>query len=200
MTGLRPGITVCIPTIPPRSMLLNRAVRSVMSQTVADTVPVMSSLSLDAERRGAAATRQAALDGAQTEWTAFLDDDDEFLPGHLDMCLVHAETTGADYVYPWYHVIGGTDPRPEVFGQPWDPEHPVQTTITVLVRTELAQAVGFRTVAPETLTSPDRLYAGEDWDFTQRCLAAGARISHLPARTWNWYHHGQNTSGLPHRW
>jgi glycosyltransferase involved in cell wall biosynthesis len=147
-------------------------------------------------------TRQRGLDTVETEWVAFLDDDDEFLPEHLELLMNAALEQDADYVYSWYHVIGGTDPRPEVFGRPWDPENPVQTTITTLVRTTTAQAAGFLVDPEETddLTSPDRHYAGEDWRFTQRVNDAGAHIYHLPMKTWNWYHHSGNTSGLPNRW
>lgn len=153
----------------------------------------------DAGREGAAVTRQRALEQVTTEWVAFLDDDDEFKPGHLSCLAAAAQETGADYVYSWYDCIGGIDPRPDVFGQPFDPCNPVQTTITTLVRTELAQEAGFLTPG-DNLKSPDRLYAGEDWAFTQRCNELGGYIYHTPFKTWKWWHWGGNTSGMPDRW
>lgn len=188
-------ITVVIPTIPPRSHFLLRAMASVAIQSLS---PAAVSVAVDLRREGAARTRQRALDAVRTPWVAFLDDDDEFKPEHLEKLAGWAAETAADYVYSWYDVIGGTDPRPESFGRLFDPAKPIQTTITTLVRTELAQAVGFRTVG--NLESPDRMYAGEDWGFTRGCLERGAKISHLPERTWLWHHHGANTSGLPNRW
>ncbi len=44
-----------------------------------------------------------------TEWVAFLDDDDYFYPQHLEALANAAQDTGADMVYPWYDVDGGTD-------------------------------------------------------------------------------------------
>jgi hypothetical protein len=192
-------ISVVIPSIAPRARLLQRAISSVSKQTRAiDHI----SVAFDTQRDGAAVTRQHALNSVLSDWVAFLDDDDEFLPHHIEFLMNHASDTGADYVFSWYHVIGGSDPRPTEFGLPWDPQNPRQTTITCLVRTELAQACGFLPDPGQTddLRSPDRLYAGEDWRFTERVWKSGATISHLPERTWNWYHHGSNTSGLPTRW
>jgi glycosyltransferase involved in cell wall biosynthesis len=156
----------------------------------------------DKHKEGAAATRQRGLDDVDTEWTAFLDDDDEFRPQHVRDLRNFAYDTSADMVFSWYDVVGGTDPRPEEFGLPWDPNQPRQTTITTLVRTRIAREVGGFTdpVEDAHLDSPDRHYAGEDWRFTKRLNDAGAVIAHLPERTWLWHHHAHNTSGLPSRW
>ena len=191
-----PDVTVVIPTIPPRSAYLARAISSVSRQSLPVAQIIIPQ---DTARAGAAKNRQAGLEAVRTPWVAFLDDDDEFYPNHLELLTRHAADTDADYVFSWYEVVGGTDPRPDEFGLPWDPEAPRQTTITTLVRTELAQAVGF-VWEDDDLASPDRHYAGEDWFFTQGCAAQGATISHLPEKTWFWHHHGGNTSGLPNRW
>ncbi len=190
-------ITVAIPTIPPRYGLLARAIRSIGVQTrPANAI----SVSVDTERQGAAVVRQRALDAVQTPWTAFLDDDDEFLPFHLEQLLFHAEATGSDYVYSWFHVAGGGDPFPPYhFTNEFDPANPIQTTITVLVRTELAKEVGFTQLDEERL-APDGQRWGEDYSFTLGCLKAGGKISHLVNRTWIWHHDSQNTSGRPDRW
>jgi len=188
-------ITVVIPSIPTRTHLLERALASVEAQTwqFQDVI-----VEFDYDRLGAAVTRQRGLEKVETPWVAFLDDDDEFKPQHLEMLSVAARAADADFVYSWYDVVGGTDPRPEVFGKVWDPNHPVQTTITTLVRTDLARDVGgFVDEDDGNLLSPDRHYAGEDWRFTKRVNDAGAKIHHLPQRTWRWHHHGHNTSGLP---
>jgi hypothetical protein len=132
---------------------------------------------------------------------AFLDDDDEMMTHHLQALATAAACESADFVFSWYEVIGGTDPRPEEFQIPWDPESPRQTTITTLVRTDLARSVGGFSDPDDTdLSSPDRHYAGEDWWFTRRCNDAGAVIVHHPEITWRWHHHSSNTSGLPSRW
>lgn len=164
--------------------MLARAVASVERQTV----PVQHVLARDVHRMGAAVTRAHGLALVETEWAAFLDSDDELDADHVEQLLRCAEEKGADYVYPWFRVKGGADPFPMFFGKPWDNAHPHSTTITILVRTELAKAVGFPNLP------------GEDMHFTRGCVAAGARIVHHPARTWTWWHHGAgNTSGRPNR-
>jgi glycosyltransferase involved in cell wall biosynthesis len=179
-----PVVTVVVPYHPARvkNGMLKRAVDSVNRQTIPHRLITVE----DTQREGAAATRQRGLDQVTTEWTAFLDSDDELDPTHLQQLLRCAEQTGADYVYPWFRVIGGRDPFPMFFGKPWDDAHPHSTTITILVRTELAKQVGFTG-------------AGEDFRFTKGCVKAGAKIVHLPQRTWTWVHGGHNSSGLPTR-
>lgn len=195
-------VTVAIPSIPPRKRLLHRALDSVLLQTRAvDAI----SVAVDNDRRGAGVTRQRALVAVDTDWVAFLDDDDEFLPYHLEKLLHHQAETGADYVYSWYKVaVNGRiiedDPvfPPGHYLNPWDDANPRQTTITTLVRTELALAVGF--VPPPDGKTIDGQAWGEDWQFTLGCLAAGAKISHLVEKTWLWHHDSGNTSGRPDRW
>lgn len=195
-------ITVVIPSIPPRVELLNRALASVENQKLRPDRVVVE---VDVDRSGAAVTRQRGLERVETPWVAFLDDDDEFLPEHLEACFVFALENDADYVYPWYTVITrqgktGHDPMPAFFGKPWDNDQPHQTTITTLVRTELAQSVGFQDSPGLDPNGGKVIVGGEDYRFTLGCMFAGAKIMHLPQRTWLWHHHGKNTSGLADRW
>jgi len=185
-----PQVTVVVPYHAARATngMLQRAVTSVNAQTLPHQLLTVE----DTQRQGAAATRQRGLDQVTTEWTAFIDSDDELDPTHLAQLLACAEETGADYVYPWFRVVGGTDPFPMFFGRPWDNAHPHSTTITILVRTELAQAIGF-------VPKPAAQVSGEDYLFTLRCVTAGAKIVHLPRRSWTWHHHGKNSAGLPGR-
>jgi len=194
---MRPGVTVVMPTIPPRAAMRDRALQSVRGQT---RLPEAVVVEVDDAREGAAATRQRGLEAVETEWVAFLDDDDEFLPHHLESLHAAATALRADYAYSWYEVVGGIDPMPQFFGVPWDDAAPHQTTITTLVRTELALAVGFGGEPMEDPNGGGVTVGGEDYRFTLGCLAAGAVIYHLPARTWRWHHHGRNTSGLASRW
>jgi glycosyltransferase involved in cell wall biosynthesis len=186
---MTPGITVAIPSIPPRRKMLQEAVRSVTLQTL----PAAAiSVAVDVDRQGAPATRQRALDAVQTEWVAFLDDDDMFMREHLEKLYGHAQETGADFVYSWFVVPGGTDPFPSThYTNPFDPLDPIETTITVLVRTGIAKQVGF-----QALNRGHGQNTGEDRFFTLGCMEAGAMVSHLVDKTWWWRHHGGNTSGL----
>lgn len=190
---MKPGITVVIPSIPPRAVLLQRAVASVDAQTLKATGLIIE---VDEQKLGAAQTRHRALMRVNTEWTAFLDDDDEFLPQHLELMMAHALENDADYVYSWFDTVPfGRDPfPPQHFSAPYDPVFPVGTTITILVKTELAQSIGFN----DDNRNPSN--GGEDWQFQMKCQEAGAKISHLVARTWLWHHDSGNTSGLPDRW
>jgi glycosyltransferase involved in cell wall biosynthesis len=187
---VKPGVTVVTPFHEARRAngMLDRAAASVRAQTV----PVEHILAEDIHRKGAAITRAHGLHLVDTEWTAFLDSDDELDPDHIEYLLACAQDTGADYVYPWFRVVGGTDPFPMFFGRPFDPNCPNSTTITILVRTELAKQVGFA-------RDPNVAVSGEDYAFTLGCIAAGAKIVHLPRRSWTWHHTGMNTSGLPNR-
>lgn len=178
-------VTVLIPfhEARKRNGMLARAEQSARAQSY----PCDVVLAEDVHGMGAAVTRNHGLMLVNTEWTAFLDSDDEMDPGHVEKLIGCARETGADYVYPWFRVVGGLDPFPMFFGKPWDNTAPHSTTITILVRTELARRVGFRDIP------------WEDWDFTLRCIDAGAKIVHHPERTWTWHHHGRNSSGTPGR-
>lgn len=185
------GVTVAIPAIPPRRHeLLPQAIASVWAQ---DHPVAGLAIATDLDREGAWVTRQRALDMVRTEWTAFLDDDDVLYPMHVGRLLETAREHDADYVFSYYDRGQSADIL-QSFGRPFDPAQPHPTTITVLVRTQLAQAVGF------TPPSQDDRAGGEDWRFTLGCVQAGAKVVHLPEETWLWRHWGANTSGRPDRW
>lgn len=190
-----PGITVAIAAHPERvrNGMLNRAITSVYGQTRGASA---LSVVVDKERYGAALTRQRALMMVRTEWVAFLDSDDEFLPPHLDTLANAAEQYKLDYVFSYFVRSQGGDPL-QHFGRIWNPELPHQTTITTLVRTELAQSVGFCDESESNEINGQRW--GEDYSFTVGCNAAGAKIMHVPKETWIWHRHGKNSSGQPGR-
>lgn len=191
-------ITVVTPTHRgPRAALFAKAMESVAFQTYP---PVAVSVAVDVDRQGAAPTRQRALEAVRTPWVAFLDSDDLFLPRHLELLSKCAIETGADFVYSWFKILTADgrvledDPIFPVthYLNEFDPEDPIETTITTLVKTELAMQVGF-----QALDRGHDTNSGEDRRFTLECLAAGAKIKHLRRKTWLWRHHGENTSGLP---
>jgi glycosyltransferase involved in cell wall biosynthesis len=189
--------------------MLAQAVGSVMAQTL---LPDAHHIAYDIEKQGAAATRQRALMAASTDFVAFLDSDDVFFAKHLEWLMQHQQLTGADFCYSWFKIIqqfsdGSTKLLEEdtVFPvthylNPFDPTDPIETTITVLVRTELAKEVGFK-----ELDRGHDQNSGEDRYFTMGCLAAGAKISHLVRKSWGWRHHALptggigNSSGRPHK-
>jgi hypothetical protein len=216
MSRFEPGITVVIPTIPPRRGMLHRATDSV-ARAIAELPERKLSVSVDAiiitdrAKLGAASTRDTGLRAVETEWVAFLDDDDEMLPNHLaelySAALTHPSCP--DYLWSQFQIIFPPStgriagPGPHFLGQKafeqWNDDDPCQTTITTLVKTELAlDAGGFVPPAEDELV--DGNAAGEDFRFTMACRAAGGTFRHVPEVTWHWHHHNQNTSGRPDRW
>lgn len=195
MHHLRPGVTAVIPAIPPRVHThLHRAVDSVLQQ---DRPVEAISIRIDHERAGSAVNRTHAASSVNTEWMAFLDDDDEWNTDHVRLLLEHAESTGADLVYPWFTVPEGWDPWPEREGQPFD-EALLRTMnyipITVLVRSSLVWDVGgFTPKGPPSNPC-------DDWGTWERMVGEGAKIEHLNRRTWIWHWHGGNTSGRADKW
>lgn len=191
--------------------MLMRALGSVLNQSrPADQIIV----SVDNECIGSAANRNRALESATSDWVAFLDDDDELFPTHLEHLLAHAEETGADLVYPWFEGINAegifTVPEqsyaPESYcqivqvspeGKRFDGllEETIRTTgnfipVTVLVRRELIQSTGGFIPLGEPGTDQC-----DDWGAWKALLEAGAKFSHLPERTWRWHGHPHHTSG-----
>lgn len=184
------AITVLVSAHRPRveNGLLNRALISVANQTLQ---PARISLAIDVNRDGAAVTKQRALEGVTTPLVAVLDSDDHLDPEHLEVLLCGMRDHDADYVFSYFHgpdVLGH-------FGRPFDNASPHETTTTILIRTELALAVGFKAL-------PDRIEtSGEDFAMTLGCVALGAKIVHVPRRTWTYHMDAMsNTSGLGGNW
>lgn len=154
-------------------------------------------IATDLNHDGAWATRQRALNMSATTWTAFLDDDDLMYPMHLRRLMEIATALDADYVYSYWDLSLMGDFLGH-FGRPFDPSNPTHTTMTILVKTDLAHAVGFSPPDPADIAG------GEDWRFCLGCVALGATIVHLPEQTWVYSFHpdgaDRNTSGQPHLW
>jgi hypothetical protein len=185
-------ITVAMPVIPPRvSNLMARAVASVKAQTFLPSGGL--SVALDVDHAGAAVTRQRALDAVQTDWVAFLDDDDTWYPHHLETLCKLQEETDADFLYSWFD---GNNPFPMHRGRQMDPNEMHHTTMTVMVRTELAKQSGFH--QPDGPLHQD--WAGEDWQFIVRCVNSGAKFAGTGEITWTYQMHGTHTSGRSDRW
>lgn len=190
-------VTVLIPSIPTRTKMLHRALVSVLNQMrQADAIIV----SVDHQRLGAAGNRNRALDMVQTEWVAFLDDDDEMSPNHLLVLLQNSDD--ADVVYTGCTVLdpmGVEIPLQEEwgrFGKPFDPvllREKSYIPVTCLARTSLLHEYA----------EPFGVSAGsdyDDWIMYLKLLTLGARFKHVPVKTWTWWHHGTNTSGKSDRW
>jgi len=194
------SVTVVIPTLPSRAEFLAEAIASVQAQTrLPDAIVVV----YDLDHEGAAATRSRGLDMVQTEYTAFLDDDDTLYPEHLARMDSSIWRFGADLVYPWFD--GGEQGIvAPLHGQMLSPKGLRFTEesreyllnvdnfipITFCVRTDLAQSVGGFPVAQH-----HNQYAAEDWEFLRKIARTNARIVHHDAITWHWRIHDKRTKG-----
>lgn len=192
-------VAVCIPTIPPRQEMLDLALASVMQQT---QLPDQVIVKIDTEGEGAGPTRNRTWQKAETDYVAFLDDDDIFLPHHLQVCMSAAKATNADLIYPWYELVGwpeATPQRPDAMatllngnlvhplGVEFGPEqarhmrrHAFIPITTVVKRTALEKSGGFPTPGTPEWPRDDC----EDWGGWLRLLDIGAKFVHVPQRTW----------------
>lgn len=199
---MKPGVTVAIPTIPPRVDMLNRAVRSAMNQTAA---PAAISVAIDTDHEGAGPTRTRALQAVETEWTAFLDDDDWMYDRHLETLLRVQEQTGALVCWSWWdgntvwnhECDRGMCPDRCHRHKNFDFDAPHLFGITYLVKTELAQQCEFPRPDPG-----QNFYGNEDYLFILqlRDLTKPSDWAHTPEVTWHYSVHGTNTSGRGDRW
>lgn len=193
----RPGVTACMPVHLPRltNGVFDRALTSVRWQEhPVDAI----SIAVDSTHAGAAATRNEALEGVTTEWTAFIDSDDQWRPHHIGSLLKAAQESGADVIYPWFTVTpAGFDPWPEREGQPFDRDALKVNNyipVTTLVRTKMIKKVGgFRPKGP-----PEN--PCDDWGTWDALLDEGAKFHHLNERTWFWWWWAGNTSGRGDVW
>lgn len=201
-TPTAPDLTVLITTIPTRLDRLRIALDSVDKQTLRPYDVVVQT---DSEKVGAPANRDKGIKRVNTNYVALLDDDDYFYPDHLETLYQAAVDTGADIVYSWFDVEGGHDPFPQNFGKPWNPDAPVQITVTILAKTDVIRKAGgylnTDSLTEEELASfAQGNTVGEDFRMVAAANKQGARIVHVAKRTWCYVHHTSNTSGRPDRW
>jgi glycosyltransferase involved in cell wall biosynthesis len=201
--GLIP-VTVCTPTIPPRTNLLGRAIESVHTQTVR---PAAHIVSVDHNRNGGAATLDSAIHAADTEWVATLDDDDEWLPNHLETlwALVQESNFKADLAFTHFmYSSSGDGGHLERFrGVPFDVNNPRQITNVFMVRKSLWQQVGGFSGGfdPDSfVVDSENNRIGYDFNFVKKCSAAQATFVNSDLVTWI-YHVGHgSTLGMRDRW
>lgn len=198
----RPTVTVAVCTIPDREDLLARAVASVAEQTV---LPDGLVIHCDVNRVGAAHARNAALRSVTTDYVAWLDDDDEFLPSHLERLIVAADVTGADVVYPWMRVdppamdnlrtVDEQGQRVSPLGVDFGDRQRRQLEIgnnflhlTALIRVDAIRDVG-------GFVALGARGSEEDAGLYQALAGAGKTFHHVAERTWIWHRTVRSTGG-----
>lgn len=182
-------VTVVIPTYS-RPDLVQRAIESVLNQTLTDyrcvvvddnspgteTERTVKSYESDKlayvshnENRGSGAARNTGIKHAESEYVAFLDDDDEWLPEKLEKQVALFDTLGEEYglIYCWMDYIDGEGKvsrryrpkhRGDVLPQVLDGQR-IGACSTLLVRTHVTEEIdGF----------DESLARGVDGDFIRR--------------------------------
>ena len=172
-------VTVVMPTLPHRRDLRERALSSIWAQTVApEAVFVIAGLTpWDARNRG--------LDATDTRWVAWCDDDDYWLPHHLETLLAEAARTKADLVYPTCRVEANGKLLPGwVDLQPFGPEGHFAVPISYLVDAELARWVGGFPERYEDFDDNGNNLGASDYQFLRALHDKGAVFAYTKEITW----------------
>ena len=189
-----PRVSAVIPTLG-RPALLRRAIDSVLAQTMADlelivvidgydpdTVACVEAIADPRIRhiahdhsRGPGPARDTGATAARSEWVAFLDDDDEWLPRKLELQLALAPSDRRALVTTLTNVVtpSGTFLRPLA---PYTPDRPIDEWIfdrTTWFKGGVAFIQTSSLMVPRTLF--DTLHFStsrqhEDWEFVIRAM------------------------------
>ena len=202
MVGSKADVTVCTATIPHRSDMLKRAVESVKNQTLQ---PMHHIVKLDKDKVGGAAVMDQIVAEVKTTYIMPLDDDDEFLPNHIELLYTKITETNADLVYPHFrYALRGDGGHLERFrGQEWNNNDPHQVPLTWICRTDVfLECGGFsKDYDPDSYERDNEgNRIGHDFLFIQRMAAANKKILHIPDITWIYHDDRVSTLGMPLRW
>lgn len=127
------------------------------------------------EPAGAAAARNRGVEEAAAPLIAFLDDDDEWLPGKLEMQIEAFDDPGVDFCYTGFELYREEGRKREAFLPPEDPTtladdlltHDVVCLPTLVVRRVLYDEVG---------GMDERFLAVNDHDLCLRLAHAGSGV------------------------
>lgn len=182
-----PRVTMLTPTIEGREELLAECIASVQAQTE----EVAHLVWMDAARAGPAVCRQRMLDLVQSEFVAFVDDDDLLDPHHVEslMALLQNGQSLADLAWSRCRMQFGPGVAQFRIAPGMRPDYKALVTsgrnfipVTVVARTSaIREAGGFR--------SEDRY---EDYELWKRMLGLGHRFAHLGQETWTYRVLGEN--------
>lgn len=165
-------VTFITPSLPERTDLLARAIQCVANQSL---LPKDHLIGMDLHHSDKpAAIRNRLVEKVDTEWIAFLDDDDELYDYHLSYLM--AACQDADVVYTHSVLAGRTDGM-YFWRGPFDEpalRRANYIPVTTLVRTEMFRKVGGFPLDWEP----------EDWHLWLKILDAGGRFVNVPVITW----------------
>ena len=145
---------------------------------------------------GKSVARNIGMSVLATDYIAFLDADDEFLPSHLDQLMAVAERNGADVFYDCvespYFMAGRRPPRRPQGKQAYRHLSCYQLWLPAsMVSAEFVRRLGVQ--------FDPGLEIGEDLLFMARLIVGGARIRYVRRYGIRVGRHGANTTGDPGR-
>ncbi len=188
------GRVACIiPTYQRHERLLT-AIESVLAQTFQDIIivvvddggglpplpsdPRLVAVSLSKNSGIAGVVRNVGIRLSESEFIAFLDDDNTWHPEHLALCLESLEA-GNDLVYTALARLTPSGRKVDVVSAPFDRRTFINAayvdTSAIVVRRK--PHVLFSRLPRDRNTLP-----GEDWEFVYR-LSRSARVTHIPIVT-----------------
>jgi hypothetical protein len=186
-----------------RPQKVRRAIESVLAQTTTRTWtmvvvddagglersdlpddPRVHLLGLKRNEGSPAVPRNIALRFARSPLVAFLDDDNQWLPDHLELLAEAMEGNDCVFAYSQMVKTMGGEPTDDVFGQPFDREvlregHFIDTN-TLMVRRR--PGVRFSTL-PRFPQARYWVAQGEDWEITYRLSRHGRPVAYVPKVT-----------------
>ena len=191
------------------SHLIRRALDSVVNQTCpVDEIIVVDDGSTDntaevvaayagvryihQENAGAAVARNTGIRATQSEWVAFLDADDEWLPQKIQLLTASATENNCGVVYSdyWTQQDGGRSLSRCISSEHLWPSiryrNPFPPSVAMIRRDLLLDLGGFRPLS--------RTGSAEDWELAVR-LAFATRFFYLPEPLTVYHLHGTNSSG-----
>lgn len=175
------SLTLLTPSLSHRATMLGEMLRSVSAQTVQpDSHLIRIHTPERPSVQGLVDQRNALLKMVQTEWMAWVDDDDLLLPNHVETLLSGMD--GADLVYTWPK---GPQPFEKWDVTGWSQEELLMALLAgngipscVAMRTSMVYATG-GWVKP--MAGPIRF---DDHDMLFRLASMGARFRCIPEETW----------------
>lgn len=171
------NVTIITPTLPRRRTVLLEALATVDRQTIQ---PVAHLIGVDTRGLGPAYLRTNLVHAANSDWVAFLDDDDLLDANHLEELFRVADEwdRDLDVIYSYCRFIGPPLP-PQYYNQEYSREALRERgifPITVLARRDsIIDCGGF-----------NEIDTYEDWSLWNRMADAGCEFGYSTEITWTY--------------